>query len=372
MFQDSSPMFHPMMLTYGSGSSIMSPSKPILPRGGSLDGIAKHNLESILQDRLKVLNYLKDVHTGKQEWLNTGSTVYPDEWEVRYGRREGIKSYFALGAALCIVADRTFTSLTEYAFAVLTVIQYYDAYDNRKKLKKEKAAGATKSQTNLMKSGSDKDSISVSYTGSSSSSNGSQPPASPTKSFNRFFKRGKLKRAQSVQSLASKYAPSELSNSSSSLDDGATITSMAPMAATPTNRYSSTVPPLKKGPKQASLLSRKLPNSISKNPAATELLASLTVPNDDDIPYLPDAYQSYMTLLDTLYIIYYRLSSQCKSRKIDVNELMNLETYVRTMDEIVRKLMVSETIINVWESDKFTRDSEIQWIEREIVKRTGQ
>lgn len=366
-------MFHPMMLTYGSGSSMVPPSKPILPRGGSLDGVAKHNLESILQDRLKVLKYLKDVHAGKQEWLNTGSIVYPDEWEVRYGRREGVKSYFALGAALCIVADRTFTSLTEYAFAVLTVIQYYDAYDSRKKVKKEKTPGPTKSQTNLslMKSGSDKDTIAVSYTGSSSSSNGSQPPSSPTKSFNRFFKRGKLRRTQSVQSLSSKYAPSELSNSSSSLDDGATITSMAPMTDTPTNRYSSTVPPLKKGPKQASLLSRKLPNSISKNPAATELLASLTVPSDDDIPYLPDAYQSYMTLLDTLYIIYYRLSSQCKNRKIDVTELMNLETYVRTMDDIVRKLMVSETIISVWESDKFTRDSEIQWIEREIVKRTS-
>ena len=88
-----------------------------------------------------------------------------------------------------------------------------------------------------------------------------------------------------------------------------------------------------------------LPQNLTTNPQAIEVLKSLKTVSEDELCFIPDPYQCLVTLIDTLIIIYRNIYAEFELRQqLPVPELMLIENHLKIIDNLLRNLIFEELI----------------------------
>lgn len=269
----------------------------------TLTSLTKEKSLQLIEDRISILLYYKDIHYGKKPWLSS-IPISKVHWQQLYSQRRGAKSFYSTGVSLATVMDRTFPTLKEYVFAVTTVLQFYDYVDTKKqpipadKLPLSPNFDSSSLTTQTTPPTAKKKKFALNW----SNNNNNNTPLTPTNSS--AFDDSKTTFKGQVASLSNSQSPN-LDESKFKLN----INHQSP---------------------------------LSKNQAALNILNTLKTPSEDELSYIPDTFESVSTLIDALIIFLYNVSYQLRGRDLGFIELNEIEDNLKTIDELIRKSITGE------------------------------
>lgn len=242
----------------------------------------KNTVKGHFQISLSVASYLRDCHSGKSPWLDSGKFVSAEQWSIVYQSEIGKCSYFQLGFALSQLAASWIKNqgyAESYFSQVNTLLEYYSLYDDYSRNCCELSLEeATPGSPTTIASGagfwSDSDSETL---------NGSQRSRKTRSSFPRLF----LRRKSSTTSAAI---------STASASTASIMTS--PKKKKPLRWGKSTKTPQEE-------FSTLITKRFRKNPKTRHIIEQFVDPlSKTSLCFAPDPYQSFITLLEVLVTMF--------------------------------------------------------------------
>lgn len=336
-------MFHPLLENGG----VWFHNRTNEITSTTLTDLSRKKCKRLIKNRLDVLCFLRQTHQSRRPWVNCNETTPRYKWQKIYNKRNGSRSFYSLGVALCSATDRSFSDLPTYCAYITAVLAFYDFYDSKK-------IQAIPNNSSHQNDPSMSPADTITSTTSSTSSDDTILPMSPSTSFRMSISR-KFSKVSSTSSTTA--SPSFSFHSSSSYPP-----SPPPEDDTPVTFHSPN-PSLNSKPDFHNLPKGKLPSAITKNPVKVNVLSSLNTLSEEELAFMPDAYQSFMTLLDVLILLYYNIDSYISDEALKFITLNEVEESLVYMEPLVKRVTTVEACNNINHSDIFSvlvcRDPEI-------------
>ncbi|KAA8911707.1 hypothetical protein TRICI_003722 [Trichomonascus ciferrii] len=339
-------MFHPIL--ENGGNWFHKSVEELQAQNATLSSLPKKKCLRMIERRLEILHFIRQTHQARRPWINCRETTPQYKWKSMYARRNGTRSFFALGESLDRATNgKTFDDLAHYCSAIMTVLAFYDFYDSKKVAHSPPlGSGASQQPPQQQQQQMDLDNAHRFSSFSSGSSGDTVIPMSPSirSSISR-----KLSFAASfsVHSFGS-HSPSQSSSAlpSPPPEENETMPS-APLCVHSPN------PSLAHRPDLLNLPKGKLPSLLTKNTGRMAVLEGLRTPAEDELVYMPDAYQSFVTLIEEFIIIYYKLQDLLTERTPSFLEINEVEQHLETIDKLIRKYSTIEACNHIKNSDIF-------------------
>lgn len=331
-------MFHPIL--ENGGNWFHQSAEELQAQNATLTSLPKKKCLRMIDRRLDILHFIRQTHQARRPWINCRETTPQYKWQKIYAQRNGVKSFFSLGESLDRATnEKTFDDLAHYCSCLVAVLVFYDFYDS-KKIQLSPSLGTNHTQHQ-------EPDVSHRFSSFSSGSSGDTViPQSPSirSSISRKFS---LAASFSVHSPFSAYSPSQSTSALPSPPPEENEPTPAPLCVHSPN------PSLARKPDFHNLPKGKLPSMITKNAGRVAVLEGLRTPSEEELVYMPDAYQAFMSLIDIFILIYYKLQDLLNERTPSFLEINEVEQHMETIDKLIRKYSTIEACSHINHSDIF-------------------
>lgn len=339
-------MFHPLL--DNGGNWFQQSVEELQAQNATLTSLPKKKCLRLIEKRLDILHFIRQTHQARRPWINCRETTPRYKWQNMYARRNGTRSFFALGESLDRATNgKTFDDIAHYCSAIVAVLVFYDFYDS-KKVQHSPSLGTNKPPPPSQQHSESDHTMNRFSSFSSGSSGDTVIPMSPSirSSISRKFS---FAGSFSVHSPFNAYSPSQSTLSLPSPPPEENETAQpSPLCVHSPN------PSLAHRPDLHNLPKGKLPAMLTKNAGRMAVLEGLRTPCEEELVYMPDAYQSFMTLIEVFILIYYKLQDLLNERTPSFLEINEAEQHLETIDKLIRKFSTIEACNHINYSDIFS------------------